>query len=216
MNANASPRRGPGRPPRATGSREDTRAALLRQGMAMLTERGFNSVGIDEVLRAVGVPKGSFYYYFSSKDDFGLATLESYADYFARKLDRHFLDTALPPLARIAAFVADAERGMARHQFRRGCLVGNLGQEMSALSEPFRLRLEAVFQDWEARLAACLQAAVAAGELAADTDCARWAVFFWTGWEGAVLRARLAADGAPLRLFGEVFLGALPRPPSPA
>lgn len=212
MNESTPTRRRPGRPPRADGARADTRAALLRQGMAMLTERGFNAVGIDEVLRAVGVPKGSFYYYFASKDDFGLAALQAYAGYFAAKLDRHFLDTGLPPLARIEAFIADADAGMARHGYRRGCLVGNLGQEMSALSEPFRARLEAVFADWQARLTACLQAAVAAGELAADTDCARWSAFFWTGWEGAVLRARLAGSGAPLRLFGEFFLAALPRP----
>lgn len=177
----------------------------------MLTERGFNSTGIDEVLRAVGVPKGSFYYYFSSKDDFGLAALQAYAGYFAAKLDRHFLEAALPPLSRVAAFIADADAGMARHDYRRGCLVGNLGQEMSALPEPFRARLEAVFADWQTRLAACLQAAVAAGELAEGTDCARWAAFFWTGWEGAVLRARLAGNGAPLQLFGEFFLAALPR-----
>lgn len=212
MNQANTARRRPGRPPRADGAREDTRAALLRQGMAMLTERGFNSIGIDEVLRAVGVPKGSFYYYFASKDDFGLAALQTYAEYFAAKLDRHFLDANLSPLARVRAFIDGADAGMGRYDYRRGCLVGNLGQEMSALSEPFRARLEAVFADWQARLAACLQEAVAAGELAADTDCARWAEFFWTGWEGAVLRARLAGNGGPLQRFGEFFLAALPRP----
>lgn len=212
MNEATTSRRRPGRPPRADGAREDTRAALLRQGMAMLTERGFNSIGIDEVLRAVGVPKGSFYYYFASKDDFGLAALQAYAEYFAAKLDRHFLDAGRSPLARVQAFIADADAGMARHAYRRGCLVGNLGQEMSALSEPFRASLEAVFADWQRRLADCLQAAITAGELAAGTDCERWAAFFWTGWEGAVLRARLAGNGAPLQLFGEFFLAALPRP----
>lgn len=212
MESAAPQRRRPGRPPKEAPSRLATRAALIRGGLELLTERGFNSVGVEEVLRRVGVPKGSFYHYFSSKDDFGQQVLEAYAAYFARKLDRWLLDDARPPLARIAAFVADARAGMVRHRFDRGCLVGNLGQEMGALDESFRDRLEAVFQDWQARLAACLAAAVAAGELAAGIDCERWAAFFWIGWEGAVLRAKLVRDAAPLDLFATTFLNGLPRP----
>jgi TetR/AcrR family transcriptional regulator, transcriptional repressor for nem operon len=203
-------RRRPGRPPKQALSRLVTREALIRGGLELLTERGFNSVGLEEVLRRVGVPKGSFYHYFSSKDDFGQQVLAAYAAYFAGKLDRWLLDESRPPLQRIAAFVADARAGMARHHYCRGCLVGNLGQEMGALDESFREQLEAVFQDWQTRLAACLAAAVAAGELAADTDYARWAAFFWIGWEGAVLRAKLVRNDAPLRLFADTFFAGLP------
>jgi TetR/AcrR family transcriptional repressor of nem operon len=188
---------------------------LIRGGLELLTERGFNSVGLEEVLRRVGVPKGSFYHYFSSKDDFGRQVLAAYAAYFAAKLDRWLLDESRPPLARIAAFVADARAGMARHHYGRGCLVGNLGQEMGALDESFRGQLEAVFQDWQGRLATCLVAAVTARELAPDTDCPRWAAFFWIGWEGAVLRAKLVHDDEPLRLFADTFFAGLPRPNQP-
>jgi TetR/AcrR family transcriptional regulator, transcriptional repressor for nem operon len=208
-------RRRPGRPPKQATARLVTREAVIRGGLELLTERGFNSVGLDEVLRRVGVPKGSFYHYFSSKDDFGQQVLAAYAAYFGAKLDRWLLDESRPPLARIAAFAADACAGMARHHYNRGCLVGNLGQEMGALDESFRDQLEAVFQDWQQRLAACLVAAVAAGELAPGTDCPRWAAFFWIGWEGAVLRAKLVRDDAPLQLFADTFFAGLPRPNQP-
>src|SRR5574337_1959891 len=81
-------RRRPGRPSKEALPRRVTREALIRAGLELLTEKGFNSVGVEEVLRRVGVPKGSFYHYFSSKDDFGRQALEAYAAYFARKLDR--------------------------------------------------------------------------------------------------------------------------------
>lgn len=217
MNLPLAPPRRPGRPPKQGPSRLETREALIRCGLELFTEKGFNSLGLEEVVRRAGVPKGSFYHYFASKDDFGLQVLAAYADYFARKLDRCLQDESRPPLARVAGFVADARAGMARHAYRRGCLVGNLGQEMGSLDESFRQRLEAVFQDWQARLAACLQAAAAAGELAADIDCRRWAALFWIGWEGAVLRAKLIRDAAPLDLFAETFLAGLPRPqPAPS
>lgn len=203
--------RRPGRPPKITASRLETRAALVRCGTEILTEKGFHSTGLDEVLRRVGVPKGSFYHYFDSKEEFGLVVIDSYADYFARKLDRWLLDPAREPLARIADFIADARQGMARHDFRRGCLIGNLGQDTGALPPVYRERLEQVFLDWQARFAHCLQAAQAQGAIAATADCARLAAFFWIGWEGAVLRAKLVVSAEPLDVFAEGFFAGLPR-----
>ena len=200
-----------GRPPKQPDGQLETRAALLRAGVEVLTEKGFTATGIDEILRRVGVPKGSFYHYFNSKEAFGAELIDDYAGYFARKLDRWLLDASRAPLDRIADFVADARRGMARHDFRRGCLIGNLGQEMGALPEAFRERLGSVFADWQARLARCLGEAQQSGELAADADCARLAAFFWIGWEGAVLRAKLERDAAALDVFVDGFFAGLPR-----
>lgn len=199
-----------GRPPKHRDDLHDTRELLLRAGLEVLTEKGFSSTGIDEVLGRVGVPKGSFYHYFDSKEAFGLALVDRYAAYFAAKIERHLNNQALPPLARLRAFVANATEGMARHGFRRGCLIGNLGQEMGALPESFRARLMATLDDWQARFSACLLAAQAAGELSPVASAPQWAAFFWTGWEGAVLRAKLEQSAAPLDLFADVFFASLP------
>jgi TetR/AcrR family transcriptional repressor of nem operon len=194
-----------GRPARDDAAHADVRQNLLRAGVAVLTEQGFASVGIDAMLRSAGVPKGSFYYYFDSKEAFGLALIDAYAEYFAAKLDHWFLDGSCAPLARLRNFIDDARQGMARYEFRRGCLVGNLGQEMGALPESFRGRLLEVFADWQGRTAACLRAAQAAGEIAAGADCERLAAFFWTGWEGAVLHAKLERSPRALDVFAEGF-----------
>jgi TetR/AcrR family transcriptional repressor of nem operon len=195
------------------------RQSLLRTGVAVLTEQGFASVGIDAILRSAGVPKGSFYYYFDSKEAFGLALIDAYAEYFAAKLDHWFLDMSCTPLARLRNFIDDARRGMARYEFRRGCLVGNLGQEMGSLPESFRSRLLEVFADWQKRTAACLRAAQGAGEIFAGADCERLAAFFWTGWEGAVLHAKLERSPRALDVFAEGFFacaGASPGRTGPA
>ena len=60
-----------GRPPKQDGAYLDTRERLVRTGVAILTEKGFSAVGIEEILASAGVPKGSFYYYFGSKEEFG-------------------------------------------------------------------------------------------------------------------------------------------------
>ena len=201
-----------GRPPKLREDTIDTRDLLLRAGLEVLTAKGFSSTGIDEVLRRVGVPKGSFYHYFESKEAFGAELVDRYAAYFAKKLDRHLLNETLPPLARISAFIADAQAGMERYGFSRGCLIGNFGQEMGALPEGFRIKLQNVFDDWQCRLARCLAAAQAAGALSKQADCQELAKFFWIGWEGAVLRAKLELDAQPLKTFAHYFFTAiLPR-----
>lgn len=130
-----------GRPPQGEALLEEARIRLLREGVAMLTERGFGAVGLDEILGAAEVPKGSFYHYFGSKAEFGLALIDAYSAYFAKKLDRWFLDQSLAPLDRLRAFIEDARQGVVRFDFRRGCLVGNLGQEIVSLPESYRERL---------------------------------------------------------------------------
>ncbi len=211
MTAGTPHKRGPGRPRKQIDGRHETRAALLRAGVEILTEKGFAATGIDQILRRVGVPKGSFYYYFDSKDAFGLALIDSYANYFAHKLDKWLLDESSPALTRIANFIADARAGMERHGFRRGCVIGNLGQEMGALPELYRTRLAEVFADWESRLARCLEIARQEGTIAETSDCMGLARFFWIGWEGAVLRAKLELSPAPLDIFAAGFFAGLER-----
>ena len=205
-------KRGPGRPPKVDGSRLATRERLVRAGIEILTEQGFASTGIDAVLKRVGVPKGSFYHYFASKEAFGHAVIEGYAAYFARKLDRWLLDETRAPLGRLRDFVADGKAGLRRFGFRRGCLIGNLGQELGGTHDSLRVPLEAVFRDWQGRVARCLDDAVAAGELPPETDTARLAEIFWIGWEGAILRAKLVRDTTPVDLFAEHFFAGLPHP----
>lgn len=207
----AKPRR-PGRPPKVARADDfDTRDALIRCGVEVLTEQSFMATGIDGVLKRVGVPKGSFYHYFASKEAFGFAVLERYAAFFAKRLDRWLLDDSLSPMERLAGFVQFSKTSMASYDYRCGCLVGNMGQEVSILPEGFREVLENIFLDWQRRLEVCFEAAKQAGELPQHADCAELAAYFWIGWEGAVLRARLVKSDKPLNTFIIGFLRGLPR-----
>lgn len=204
----AAPRRG-----------DAKRQQLIDIGTAIFTHKGFSSTGLDEIVQAAAVPKGSFYYYFGSKDAYAQEVIRNYARYFARKLDRTLADASLSPLQRLHAFVAEATAGVQRFDFRRGCLVGNLGQEMAGLDEPFRLLLLQVLDDWRERFRDCIAAAQAAGEIATPLDAGELARFFWSAWEGAVLCAKLERSVQPLdnvrRLFLDQVLQPRPVPGAP-
>ncbi|MEO1205463.1 MAG: TetR/AcrR family transcriptional regulator [Pseudomonadota bacterium] len=183
--------------------------------MELLTEQGYAGTGLDKILKTAGVPKGSFYHYFESKDAFAHAVIEAYAAYFAAKLDSALSDESVLPLQRLANFIADARKGMARHGYRRGCLVGNLSQEFAGTDDVFRAQLKPIFQDWENRVAAVLAQAQKRGDISASVDPKDLAGFFWIGWEGAVLRARLVRSPAPIVLFEKSFFASLNATPEP-
>lgn len=203
-----SPRRG--RPPKHHKTDVDTRMLLIRSGVEVLTESSFASAGIDGILKKVGVPKGSFYYYFKNKEAFGLAVIDEYARYFDEKLQSHLLSQDLPPLKRLESFVHSADAGMKKYHYKRGCLVGNLGQEIGLLPDSFRQELQDIFSQWQQRVADCLIEAQQAGDLLPTTDCQQLAEYFWLGWEGAVMRAKLIENGEPLRLYFQGFMAGLP------
>lgn len=191
--------------PRKAPADQTARQALIRAGLIYLTEKGYSSAGIDDILRHAGVPKGSFYYYFPTKADFGRALIDAYHTYFSAKLDSWFRREDLTPLDRLRGFIGDAAAGMARHQFRRGCLAGNLGQEMPILPEDFRQQLIAILTNWQDRTADCLRQAQDCGQISAAHDIDELAAFFWIGWEGAVLRAKLEQSPTPLHRFATGF-----------
>lgn len=202
-------RRPRGRPAKDHAEYAEIRDRLIREGVALLTEKGFVSTNLDEVVKKAGVPKGSFYTYFDSKEAFGLVLIDRYAQYFARKLDKCYDNSFRSPLERISDFMLEARENMARFDFRRGCLVGNLGQEMAVLPGAYRQRLVDVFSNWEQKTEACLKAAQDAGEIDRDIDSAKKSEAFWIGWEGAILRAKLSRSAAPIDRFSEDFLDGL-------
>jgi len=189
----------------AAKQRGDTRSAIIWCGTELLTERGFQITGIDEILSIVGVPKGSFYYYFKSKREFGVAVVDNYVQFYAQKMALLFDNPQRTPLQRLQDFVDDGKLGMAKYDFKRGCLIGNMGQELAALNEEFRERLEQVMQTWEARVTALFQLALERGEIAPTHYPKSLSQFFWIGWEGAILRSKLTRSVAPLDHFSQIF-----------
>lgn len=184
----------------------ETRRKLLRTGMELFTERGFDGVGLADILGRSRLPKGCFYHHFENKERYVIAVIEAYDVWFSGKLERNLGDDTRPALGRLDAFMQDALAGLRRHNFKRGCLVGNLGQEMGGHTPAVRAALDAAWSGWEARMARLFRSGQAAGELPPGADCDELAALFWTGWEGAILRAKLLHAPGPVIRFSRHFL----------
>lgn len=189
--------------------KRDTREHILRIGMELVARQGFNATGIGTVLSQAEVPKGSFYHYFPSKEAFGLAIIDRFARRYEEKLLAFLRDEDHSPLDRIRAYLSAIAQRLDEGGCDRGCLAGNMGQELAACSEPFRQRLEQLFDNWQAHLAQCLVAAQAHGELAVEVDSRQLAGVVLNGLEGAILRAKVQRSSQPVREFMTVLFSRL-------
>src|SRR5689334_7629705 len=117
-----------------------TRADLIEVGISLILEHGYNHCGLDQILKAAGAHKGSFYYFFKSKEDFGLQVVDAHAERRLAQLDADLAAVEYSPLERLRRFFEGSARRHRDLGYRKGCLFGNLGQELADQSEPFRTR----------------------------------------------------------------------------
>ncbi len=174
-----------------------TRQRLLDAGWAMLLQHGYNDLGIQALLGATGLPKGSFYHHFKNKEDFAVQVVDQYMQHVHAGLDACLEDKTRRPLDRVRRFFELTQQNYRKEGYM-GCLLGGLGQELSGVSEVFRRRIEMCLSDIAGRIAACLEQARQRGDIPADSNPRRMASVLVDCWEGAALRSRLRGNAAPL------------------
>lgn len=186
-----------------------TRDNLLRAGSRMLHDAGYSATGIKEIVDAVQVPKGSFYNYFDSKEDFGRAVVDFYFDSALEGLRALLLDKNVPPLERLRGYFDERIRGFAQGDYARGCLLGNMSLEVADHSAAIRERIAVHFRTWSGLFEDCIAEAQEAGAIRNPQPASTLAQFLLNSWEGALLRMRAEKSDAPLKQFTEVVFGSL-------
>ena len=183
-------------------ARIDKRALILAKGADVMTRRGYHGTGVLEIVQAAGIPKGSFYHYFASKEDFALQALDHL---YIPRLERYRLalqDPARAPRDRILAYYGDLVAHFSRQASPEyHCFIGSLSFEMAELSQPIGQRVDAILQASVAVLADCLEQARKDGIIDTTVDCLALAEFIGNAWEGALMRMKVGRSSAPLAIF---------------
>ncbi len=186
----------------------ETKLRLLMAGLPLMLERGYNALGLQELLSETDVPKGSFYHHFESKEDFALQVVDAYMAEVHTLLEATLADRGRPPLARVRGFF-EAVREAYAAQGYLGCLLGALGQELAGTSEVFRRKIEGCVGTIAGRIAVCLEEARARGDLPSTTNTAQMADVLVDAWEGAALRTRLVRTAQPLEAVLDFYFAAV-------
>ena len=176
----------------------NTRDRILEAGADIIHHKGFNHTGIQEILTAAGVPKGSFYNFFKNKEDFGLQVIDYFSDHFSEMANGTLEDRSIPPLERIKQILQNFMEYFRSTQFTRGCPVGNLAQEMGDLSPAFREKLKEALDRITAGYSAVLNEAQQAGDISDQLDVKETANFIVSSWHGALIRMKVVQNLEPL------------------
>lgn len=179
---------------------EATRQHILDTSFELVLRKGFVGVGLQEILKACGVPKGSFYYYFASKEAFGCALLAQYIHDYKAKIEQIWLQTDGSAYARLMAlwqaWIEDPVHG----GWAENCLIVKLAAEVSDLSEDMRKILNFGVTKLTERVASLLHEGQQEGSIPKHIDPNKMAQVMYQLWLGAALLAKLAQDKAPLHL----------------
>ncbi|WP_136523455.1 TetR/AcrR family transcriptional regulator [Geomonas ferrireducens] len=178
---------------------------LVQTGLEIIFSRGFNGTGIETILKQANVPKGSFYNFFSSKEEFGLAVIDLFLSEMTALLKPISEDLSLPPLERIRRTFELLIARFEENNCSKGCLLANLGLEMSDQCEPFRHRLEDALQRWIDSVAEMLKEARETGAVHIEVEPSILAESMVASFEGALLRAKVKKSVEPLKNFIHLY-----------
>jgi TetR/AcrR family transcriptional repressor of nem operon len=166
--------------------------------------RGYNACGVKDITEAAGVPKGSFYNHFESKEAMALETLRAYGD---RRRGDLLSDSERPPLERLRGHFEFLASGFEEAEFTHGCMYGNFANEMGDHSPVLRAAVAERLDRWSERVAGLIEEARAGGRIVAPgANAAVLGRFVVNTWQGALLRARVTKDRGPVdEFFTTVF-----------
>lgn len=179
--------------------KKDTKQILIQAGIAAMQAKSYHSVGIKEVLDSVGVPKGSFYYYFKSKEDFGIAVIDEFARQHAATIQSFLDKRSMSPLERLKASFVSCLAFYPEKTFGEGCLVAKLSHEVLNHSPAMRAAIRSAFDMWQTLYARMIRDAQNAGEIDPSIDPEELAAFIQNSWEGAIMMMQVYESDAPIK-----------------
>jgi len=182
-------------------TKTETRQRLIEAGTKAMLAKSYHAVGLQEVLTEVGVPKGSFYHYFKSKEDFGVAVIEHYAGEHGKQLQEALVDRSLSPRERLWVFFQKYRDFHSSCNCHEICLIAKLGTEVSDLSCSIQTALKQSSDQCLGQFARCIREGQETGEFDASHDPEMLAEFLHSAWEGAMLRMKITQSMKPLDNF---------------
>jgi len=190
--------------------KDNVREKILQCGAAIMYRKGYNDAGIKEITDAAGIPKGSFYNYFKSKEEFAISALDYMGRQSQRRIKSYLYDASKPPVDRIIGFFSEmVEKNIRELRFKQGCFIGNLCQEMADVNAAIGAKIDQIFKKFTAILSEGLVEAQKNGDVTRAFDADQLAEFIFNSWEGALMRMKASRSAQPLTAFMDILTGVL-------
>jgi TetR/AcrR family transcriptional repressor of nem operon len=186
-------------PAAATTESSDVRDKILATGQRIMGGKGFSAVGLNEVLAAAGVPKGSFYHYFGSKEAFGQAMLDAYFEDYLSDMDRILVQAGGTGAQRLENYFQAWQDNQSFEDCQGKCLAVKLGAEVADLSESMRNAMKRGTASIVDGMSRAIEAGVADGSVSIDQPPHEVAQSLYQLWLGASVMVKIVRDTAPFQ-----------------
>ena len=183
------------------------RENLLNQGVGLLMQQGYHGTGLKEILDAVQIPKGSFYNYFGSKENFAAETIEHYIMPYIAQLQSYLTQSEGNALGGLERYLQESIIELERTEFKGGCLLGNLIGELGETSDVCRIALKTSLNRYRDVWELGLSRAQSEGTIRTDKSARELADLWVNAWQGALLRMKVEQSVAPLNQCYRELLG---------
>lgn len=192
-----------------TSQKLTNRENLLNQGVILLMQQGYHGTGLKEILDAVQIPKGSFYNYFGSKENFAAETIQHYINPFIAQLSGHLQNPDNDALSALRCYFNELITELEKAGYKGGCLLGNLMGEISDTSELCKKSLQLAVHRYRDVLQEALLKAQREGTVRTDKSAEDMADLLVNMWQGALLRMKIEQSSTPLKQCCDNLLGDL-------
>ncbi len=190
-----------------TSKKLTNRENLLSQGVTLLMQQGYHGTGLKEILDAVQIPKGSFYNYFGSKENFAAEAIQHYINPFIDQLSRHLQNPDNDALGALLCYFNELISELEKAEYQGGCLLGNLMGEIGDTSELCKKSLQSAVHRYRDLLQTGLLKAQQEGTVRGDKSAEEMADLLVNMWQGALLRMKIEQSSSPLKQCCENLLG---------
>ncbi len=164
---------------------------IIDKGSELFRKKGYNNVGINEILKACEIPKGSFYNFFETKEEFAEKVIAKYGEDSLIMISKALGDKEVSPLTRLKSFYAMLISSNEMDGFNAGCLVTNLSMEVGGFNQVISDATNRSFKLWVEEIAKCVAEGQMQGEIIDHMPSEEIAEYLHAGISGAFSRMKV-------------------------
>ncbi|WP_046756004.1 TetR/AcrR family transcriptional regulator [Kordia jejudonensis] len=175
---------------------------ILNVGYDIFRKNGYHNVGINQILKECGIPKGSFYNFFKSKEDFAQQVINQYGLSNQKWMEDFFKESKLTPIESLKYFYSTVMNMNEEDNYAGGCLINNMSMEVGRNNDNLGSEANQQFIGWLNVLASIIKKGQQLGEITTEYTSLELAEYLHAGFYGTLSRTKVTRS----RVYMDIWL----------
>lgn len=188
-------------------NQEEIKLAIIERSLELMYIKGYSGTSVKEIADAAGIPFGSFYIYFKSKEDYAVEAINRYSEVICKSVNQILYDKSYSPIVRLdILFSSIIDHFTKKEKFRKGCFASNICSEMGDISRPIGNAADKYYKTLTKSFHECLLEAQEKGEISSSHNVEQLSEFIIIGLEGSLIRMKVSKNENSMKIFKHMIL----------